>query len=167
MTGLYRSISVRRQDGSVAVEAAIIITLILVPLLAFILFFGRYFWYYTVAQKAVHDASLAMATLPLAHIRAGGAEDLAERIIGWETEDFDEMTRATLAPAVDCWYRFPASATTLTRLSCNNATLTPVDVRASLVMTVSDPFLAPFTGPVAGLDGLPIITQVSMRYVGR
>lgn len=167
MTGLYRSISIRRQDGSVAVEAAIIITLILVPLLAFILFFGRYFWYYTVAQKALHDATLSMASLPLADVRNGGAKALAQNIIDWELGDLDETTRSTVAASITCWYRFPANAVNLTEFGCNNATLTPVDVRASLIMTVSDPFLAPFTGPVAGLDGLPIIAQVSMRYVGR
>lgn len=157
----------RRQEGAVAVEAALTISLILVPILAFVLFFGRYFWYYTVAQKAVHDATLAMASLPLVNIRAGDAENLAASIMRWETEDIDDTTLATFAPAVDCWYRFPASATYLTRFNCSNATLVPVEVRASVIMTVTDPFLSPFTGSVLGVDGIPIIAQVSMRYVGR
>lgn len=167
MMSIYQRRARRRQDGSVAVEAAVTISLILVPLLAFILFFGRYFWYYTVAQKAVHDAMLSMATLSAVDIRSGVGRGLAESIIDAELADLDEATRSTVASSVTCWYRFPASAETLSEFGCNNATLTLVDVRASVILTVSDPFLSPFTSPVTGTDGIPVIAQVSMRYVGR
>jgi len=157
----------RRQDGSVAVEAALIIALILVPLMAFILLFGRYFWYYTVAQKAVHDATLYMASAPLADIRSSGAPGLANHIIQSETADMDQTTRSTLGPTTECWFRFPANAPYLTPLACTTATMTPVLVRTSVSMTVVDPFLAPMTASLTGSDGLPIIAQSTMRYVGR
>ncbi|MEN3276695.1 MAG: hypothetical protein V7631_2485 [Massilia sp.] len=158
-----RRIGWRRQNGAVAVEAAVTIALILVPLLTFILLFGRYFWYYTAAQKAVHDATFSISSLPIADIRAGRAEDLAARIIEWETADFDETTRSTKAPAVDCWYRFPATARDLSRFNCSTAGLTPVVVRTSLTMMVNDPFLS----PVMSNGGLLIVTEMTMRYVER
>lgn len=159
-----RRIGWRRQDGSIAVEAALTITLILAPLLTFMLLFGRYFWYYTAAQKAVHDATLSIANLPIADIRSGRAEDLAARIIDWETSDFDDATRSTRGPAVDCWYRYPSNARDLSRFNCNTAGLTPVVLRTSLTMLVSDPFLSPVMG---GEGGILLVTELSMRYAER
>jgi len=157
----------QRQDGSVAVEAALTIALILVPMLTFMLLFGRYYWYYSAAQKAVHDATLAISNLPLADIRNGRAEELAMRIVNWETEDFDATSRSTRIPTVDCWYRFPANAVVLSRFGCATASLTPVMVRTSLTMTVHDPFLSPLLASEGKSGEIMIIAEMTMRYVER
>jgi len=157
----------QRQDGSVAVEAALTIALILVPLFTFILLFGRYYWYYSAAQKAVHDATLAIANLPLADIRNGRAEELAMRIINWETEDFDATSRSARMPRVDCLYRFPANAVVLSSFNCGTANLTPVMVRTSLTMTVYDPFLSTALASEGQSGQIMIIGEMTMRYVER
>jgi Flp pilus assembly protein TadG len=166
MRYLSRSVALHRQKGAVAVEAALVTTFILLPLVAFILFFGRYFWYYTAAQKAVHDATLYLASAPLVDLRSNNAGTLSEGIIVSELADIDQTALSTKTVVIVCFYRIPASATFLSVFPCGiNAT--PVSVRASLSITVSDPFLAPFTGPIVGADGLIILAGATMRYVGR
>lgn len=166
MTHLSRPIAWQRQRGSVAVEAALIITFILLPLFAFTLFFGRYFWYYTVAQKAVHDATLYLASAPLADLRSNNAAALSEDIIGSGLSDMDQTTLATKGLSIGCFYRIPANAQFLSLFPCST-NATPVVVRASLSMTVTDPLLSPFTGPIAGYEGISILAGATMRYVGR
>jgi Flp pilus assembly protein TadG len=51
----------RIERGSVAVEFAVVMPTILIPLLAGALFFGRTFWHYTVAEKAAQDAARFIA----------------------------------------------------------------------------------------------------------
>lgn len=157
----------QRQDGSVAVEAALAIALILVPLLTFILLFGRYYWYYSATQKAVHDATLAIANLPLADIRNGRAEELAMRIINWETEDFDATTRSTRFPTFDCLFRFPANAVVLSRFNCATPGMTPVMIRTSLTVMVDDPFISPMLASAGKSGQIMIVGEMTMRYVER
>jgi Flp pilus assembly protein TadG len=157
----------RRQDGSVAVEAALIISLILVPMVAFILLFGRYFWYYSIAQKAAHDATMYLANAPIGDIRSYAAKTLADNIMNAELADMDRPTRATLGPTVECLYRIPANAPFLSSFNCNTINSALVQVRVSISITVHDPFLSRLTNALIGQDGLPIMTQTTMRYVGR
>lgn len=148
-----------------AVEAAVCIGFILVPVLAFILLFGRYFWYYTVAQKAAHDAAVYMASAPLSEIKSSkGAAGLAGDIIGWETGDIDAVTGATIGTTVMCGYKLAFSPNTQW-FTCSGS-LTPIAIRAGVIMTVTDPFLSPITNAVWGADGIPVVAGVSMSYVG-
>lgn len=167
MSHLAHPLRARRQDGSVAVEAALIISLVLVPLLAFILFFGRFFWYYTVAQKATHDAALVMTSAPIVDIRSFGASTLALGVITSETADLDDGTLATLGTTTECWYRIPANSPFLQPFACSNAGANPVMVRTSALMQVSDPFFAPLTEILLGGASLQISAQSTVRYVGR
>ena len=167
-----RRVAGKRQRGSAAVEAALIIPLILVPLFAFILLFGRYFWYYTVAQKTAHDAALYLASAPLADIRSNNASDLAKRIIEWETADLDPVTLSN-PPSIECRFRVPAHLpppkSSIQTFPCsstnNNAKL--AFVRVSLYMPVSDPFLSPLTAAAVGSNGLSILAAAEMGYVAR
>ncbi len=142
MRSRSRSAALHRQSGSVAVEAALVTTFILLPLFAFILFFGRYFWYYTAAQKAVHDATLYLASAPLVDVRSNNAAAFTEGIIESGLSDIDQATRSTKSLLIVCFYRIPANS----RLPVSfplRLNSTPVQVRAGLSITVSDPFLAP------------------------
>jgi Flp pilus assembly protein TadG len=165
MKSLVHSLRPKRQDGSVAVEAALIISLILIPLIAFILLFGRYFWYYGMAQKAVHDAALVMARAPIADIRSKAASALAQSIIELETADMDDATRSTIDPTKECYYDFSSDSQPPTSFSCASPA-TPVIVRTSIFITVADPLLGPITESVLGGAALPIIVHSSVRYVG-
>jgi len=166
MTSRVPGLRIKYQRGAVAVEAAICMAFILVPLLALILLFGRYFWYYTAAQKAAHDAATFLASAPLSEIKNAGAAGFATNIIGWETGDLDASTIETLSPTAICGYRIPASSTYISWYECNS-TGTPVAVRGGVVMTVADPFFSPITRGILGVNGLPIFVGVNMRYVGR
>lgn len=155
----------KSESGSVAVEAAACIGFILLPVLAFVLLFGRYFWYYTVAQKAAHDAAVYMAGAPLSEIKSGkGASGLAGDIIAWETGDLDADTSTTVGTTVMCGYKLGFS-TDIQWFTCNSSS-TPVAIRTGVTMTVTDPFLSPVTNAIFGSDGIPILTGVSMSYAG-
>lgn len=52
----------RNESGSVAIEFVAVLGTILLPLLVAALFFGRFFWHYTVAEKAAHDAARFLAS---------------------------------------------------------------------------------------------------------
>ena len=166
MKNICRRAASKRQRGSAAVEAAVIIPLILIPLLAFVLLLGRYFWYYTVAQKAVHDAVLSLATASPADIRSNAASGLALEIIRGDTADLDGTTASTLGFTTECWFRVPANSPFVSSFPCStNASLAMV--RTNLSMTVTDPFLSGITDPILGRGGMTIMTGVTMRYVGR
>jgi hypothetical protein len=153
------------ERGAVAVEAAACIGFILIPVLACVMFLGRYFWYYTVAQKAAHDAAVYMASSPLSEIKSNkGAAGLASDIIGWETGDLDSDTSATVGTTVMCGYKLGFS-TDVQWFSCSS-TLTPIAVRTGVIMNVTDPFLSPVTNAIFGSDGIPVVAGVSMTYVG-
>jgi Flp pilus assembly protein TadG len=149
------------ERGSAAVEAALIIPFILVPLLLFVFLFGRYFWYYTVAQKAVHDAMLVMAQSQLSDVKSQGAKNLGVDIINRELSDIDSETLATLSTTINCGYAVPANSSNIQFINCN-ATATPKFVQASVVMVVNDPLLGRFFQS----EGLPIWVTASSRYVG-
>lgn len=166
MRNRSRPFSLQRQRGAVAIEAALVTTFILLPVLAFTLFFGRYFWYYTVAQKAVHDATLYLASAPLSDLRSNNAGTLTEEIIATELSDIDVATLSTKGVSIGCFYRIPANAQFLSLFPCNT-NATPAVVRASLTVTVRDPFLAPLARLTLGADGASILAGATMRYVGR
>lgn len=165
MTACFPRLARRSEDGAVAIEAALCMVFILVPVMAFILLLGRYFWYYTVAQKAAHDAAAYMASAPLLEIKSSkGSAALASDIISWETADLDADTTATVVPTVFCGYKFGFSSD-IQWLNCNGS-YTPIGVRTGVVMTVTDPFLSPVTNAIWGSDGVPIAAIVNMSYVG-
>ena len=57
------------QRGIAAVEMAIVL-MALVAFLTMPVFFARYFWCYSVAQKAAQDAARFMSTVPLVEIKS-------------------------------------------------------------------------------------------------
>lgn len=165
MKTCFRHTARRFQRGVVAVEAAVIITLVLLPLLASCLFLGRYFWYYTVAQKAAHDAALYMSHAPLIEIKAPGtpAVVLANYIISAETADMDPST-ATYPTAI-CEYKTNANASPIW-MNCNGI-YTPLRIRAGVAMSVSDPFFTAITWAFTNGEPIPISTDATMNYNGR
>ncbi len=149
----------RAQGGAVAVEAAICMTFILLPLFALIFVLGNFFWYYTAVQKSAHDAALYMSGAPLAEIKSKAAEELARDIQSQETADFQR--NATLESSIECGYSIGNSAFVL--YSRCNTSNTPVSVQAMTSLTVPQPFFFDFMGH----DGINIIVFSQMPYVGK
>lgn len=143
------------------VTAAICIAVILVPLLFFIFSFGRFFWHYTVVQKAVHDATLYMAKAPLSEVRSGEATRMANFIIERETAELDSATR--VAPWSQCGYRVNANSFYMGFGGCDNPNAVPFAVQTNAFMTVSDPFY--FGSNQSGEIQFLLIT--TMRHAGK
>jgi len=154
-----------RQRGAVAIEAALIMAFVMLPVMAFVLFLGRYFWYYSVAQKAAHDATLYMASAPLVEIKNNSAANLARYITEQETGDLDAATVETMGVVINCGYRIPANSSVITPFSCNYNS-TPAIIQIGITLTVADPFFSAVTGTL-GVGGLNIAAGATMRYVGR
>jgi hypothetical protein len=165
MKRYFPNLAPRSEDGAVAVEAAVCIAFILVPVLACVLLFGRFFWYYTVAQKAVHDAALYMSSATPLEIRSSrGAAELAGKIVTWETGDLDQDTVASLGTTALCGYKDTSPEPQF--YNCYASTTPPAAVRAGLTMTITDPFLSPVTDAIIDTDGIPIRVSVTMNYNG-
>jgi hypothetical protein len=161
---LSRPVKWRNQRGSVSIEAAVTITFVLIPLLSFVLLFGRYFWYYTIAQKAAHDASVYLAAAPVADITSNNAREIARKIMDDGLADIDEATRSTGGFDVFCLFPTPYPGTVSPGF-CSDGR--PAAVKAYISMKVSDPFLSPITESVMGFEALPIKAGVTLPYVGR
>lgn len=153
----FRSVPRRREEGSVAVEAGICLGFILVPLIAFVFLFGKFFWYYTVAQKAVHDSTLYLAAAPLSELKSQAALSLANHIVSKEIADLDAET--TIEPSFNCGYRISPNFPDLAFGNCS-ANSTPDAVQTFAIMTVPMPFYF-FS------ESIRLVPIASMSYVGK
>lgn len=159
MKNSFRPLARQSQDGSVAVEAAVCIAFILVPLLFFIFSFGRFFWHYTVVQKALHDATLYMAKAPIGEVRSGEATSMARFIIDREMADLDSGT--TVTPWPQCGFRVNTSSFYMVYGGCDQ-TVVPFAVQTNAFMTVANPF---YFGQAAGNE-LQFTLTATMRHAG-
>lgn len=149
----------RRQRGVAAIEMAIILPL-LVILLTFPIFFCRAFLYYSVAQKAAHNAAMYLATVPKLEMqdnnKSAAASDMATEIV--------EATIAELSPG--------ALGGIGVSIQCDNGPcgvgavpngLITVDLR----ITMYDEFFPYFTWVVLGDGPLILDASATVRYVGQ
>jgi hypothetical protein len=150
----------RSQKGSVAVEAAVCIALILVPLVGFMFAFGKFFWHYTVVQKATHDAVLYMAKAPLAEVRSGQAATMANFILRRETGDLDSGTQVTAS--LQCGFRQSVNSFSLAPGPCDLANI-PFAVQSTVIMTMRDPFSL----GAGGGSKLQFVLNARMRHAGK
>ena len=130
-------------------------------MLLFVFFFGKFFWYYTAAQKAIHDATIYMARAPLADIQARSAEALALEIVTQETADFAPGTNTE--PAIECGYKAGNSVRFRDCLTSGNP---PVAVSASINLTVPNPFHFSLNG-YSPLPEINVFIGLEMPYAGK
>lgn len=153
-TRLFR----RTERGSVAVETAIILPVLLL-FLAAPLFFARIFWYYSVAEKAAHDGArfLSQATKLEMQASTAGSEPgvavLARAIANAEVDDIRTQLAGT------------AAASQCDGIPCNGLSI-PSIVRVVVQIRVRDDILGLLTNEYYGEDGLLLTADVTMRYAG-
>jgi len=133
-----RFVGVRRraEQGSVAVEMAFSL-MILLLFLAVPLFFAQVFWYYSVAQKAAHDAARFLATASHLEMTTLGNGDsdapvstLAKQIALAETDEIrpmlDARTIVVQCDLTQCGWSVPQTVRVQVRIRISNQVLSGV-----------------------------------------
>lgn len=135
---------------------------ILILFLAVPLFFARVFWYYSVAQKAAHDAARLLSSASQIEMTTLGADDtdapvaaLARAIVVAETDE--------IRPALD--------ARTIV-IQCDMSQCgwaRPQTVRVQVRIRISDKILGPITDSFYKVNGqgLNLTADVTMGYAGK
>jgi hypothetical protein len=149
------------ERGSVAVEAAIVLSLLVLFVTLPSVFYAVYFYTYSAAQKAVHDAALYLSTAPRLEMTTEGPDGepvamiLAKKIFAAEM--------AGLKPpdlAIACIYRQGTSGVIGKPCTAkNNQDYTLLHTDVSLDM----PYLDPYTGNDIGMTIRP---SAAMPYMG-
>jgi Flp pilus assembly protein TadG len=157
------SLRLRRKSerGSIAMEAALVLP-ILILFLAVPLFFARVLWYYSVAQKAAHDATRFLATATNVEMMTLGADDgdapvaaLAKSIVLAETDEIrpvlDARTIVVQCDLSQCGWAVPQT------------------VRVQVRMRVSDNILGAITDDfyMVNGQGYNLTADVTMGYAGK
>jgi len=151
------------QRGSVAVEAAIVFT-VLVLFAGFpSIFWAFYFYKYSAAQKAVHDAALYLSTAPRLEMATAGPDGspvpllLAKKIIASEIAGPSRPD-----PGIVCHYRLASGSVvakpcTTTNNQASNQTL------VQFTVSIDIGYINPLSGSESGLWISPYAV---MPYLG-
>lgn len=139
------------QRGAIAVEAAIVLTFLVLFLTFPSVFWANYFYKYSAAQKAVHDAALYLSTAPKLEMAAAGpdggpaAMTVARKIIAQEMAGLSP-------PALDviCGYRQASGA--IVSKSCSTTNNQAYNqTLAQLTVSMDMSYIDPLTGSDSGL----------------
>jgi Flp pilus assembly protein TadG len=153
-----------RKRGSVAVECAIVLPILLL-LISGLLFFARVFWCYTVAQKAAHDGARFLAATTVREIAPSSAGPVVPVAVVAQKIAMDELAELNPGGGISatalCYVGSPTPYWDL----CYGYDV-PKKVSVRVTVSVSDPFFDPFTELFT--DGGPIILRAVMAtdYVG-
>jgi hypothetical protein len=158
------STGIRRpsQQGSVAVEMAVILPVLLL-ILALPLFFARVFWYYSVAEKAAHDAARFLSATTQLEMKTQGSSDGGDASVAVVAKSIAGAEIAEIKPVLEYW---------TIGVYCNGDDVCggtiPQTVRVKVRMTVRDGIFDTFSSQFYNEDagGLPLSADVTMRYVG-
>jgi len=158
MVGHYKHMR-RWATGSVAVEMALILPLFLI-LLAGPLYLARAAWFYSVGQKAAHDATRYIATATQAELRTPGGgfnEARVPAIARWiAQQELGDIVTFTDGIAIT--------------LLCDGdacSAVTPTRVRTGVRITLQDNLLGGLTEQYLGSTDMTLSSEVTMRYVDR
>lgn len=147
MNTLRRQVG-RHESGSVAVELAGVFMTLLIPLLAAALFFGRFYWHYTVAEKAAHDAARFLASASPTEMQTQCNNALYEACVVAAARALARAEIGELNPGS----AFPQIAVECDDELClvdKNSPL-PTMVNVYIRMTVDDPFLTAMSSVFTG-----------------
>jgi len=145
-------------DGSVAVEMAVILPILLL-FLAVPLFIARIFWFYSVGEKAAHDAARFLSTATQAEMRTPGGgfnEAKVAAVARWiAQQELEEILPFTDGIIID--------------VQCNTGgcgAAVPNTVHVGVQTTLHDNILGGMTSLYFGGTDLVLYSNVTMRYVG-
>lgn len=158
----------RNECGSVAVEFAILLITVLIPLLAGALFFGRFYWHYTVAEKAAQDAARFVAAASPTEMKTQCSvlfyKDpcVVMAAMSLAAEELEELNPGgSDAPSVSIQCDDNKCFT-------NKDTGAPKSISVTVSLTVQDPFLSGLTSIFNNGEPIsfPISATARSHYVG-
>jgi cbb3-type cytochrome oxidase subunit 3 len=148
----------RPEQGSVAVEMAIILPIFLM-LLALPLFLACVFWFYSVGQKAAHDAARYLSTATPVEMKTPGG-------------GFNEAPVAATARWIaqqELEGILPLTDGILIQVQCNANVCglgVPSTVRVDVSIGMHDPMLFGLTSEYLGNTYMTLTGSMTLRYVG-
>jgi hypothetical protein len=154
------------ERGAVAVEFAIVLVTTLIPLLAGALFFGRFFWHYSVAEKAAQNAARFLASASPTELKIPGSSGEAT-IVGaakaLARAEIAELNPSPTYPPLVYVYCDGGPC-----LPFRTAPL-PTTVSVYVTMSMDDPFFTGLSSLFAGDGGIgpiQIDANGNSYYVG-
>lgn len=163
MKRLFQAPRRQSQRGSVAVEAALVFTFLATFLTLPSVFWAFYFYTYSSAQKAIHDAGLYLSTAPKLEMAAAGPDGRPAALTVARTIIAREMAGLNPPdPDVVCAYQQASGA--IVSKSCsitNNQAYNQTLVQLTVSMDMS------YVDPLTGSDsGMWISPYADVRYIG-
>ena len=157
----------RDERGSVAVEFAVVLVTILLPLLAGALFFGRFFWHYTVAEKAAQNAARFLASASPTELKIPGSSGEAAIVGAAKALALAEIAELNPSPTYP-----PLVYVYCDGGPCLPFRTAPLPTKVSVYVTMSmdDPFFSGLSSLFAGDGGIgPIQIDATGNsyYVGK
>lgn len=149
-----------QQRGIAALEMLLVLPLLLL-VLAGLLYFGRYFSYYTAAQKAAHDAARYLATVSQREMKTPSGSGAQVPVIQIaQAIGLQELAGLNPGPipitiAIEC-----------KPYVCSGLVI-PAKVRVQILMQVTDQLFAPLSYVFLGEGGQLLTADVTMLYVGQ
>jgi Flp pilus assembly protein TadG len=163
MRRTFQANRLHAQRGAIAVEAALVLPILVIILLFPSIFWALYFYKYSAAQKAVHDAALYLSTAPRLEMTAAGPDGspvaltLAKKIILKELGG-----QLSQDPGIICTYQQVSGA--LVGKPCsttNNQDYKQALVQLDVSIDVS------YIDPLTGMDsGIRISPYADVPYLG-
>jgi Flp pilus assembly protein TadG len=167
MRPTHKATGRRYEHGAVAVEAAIVLPLLLLVLGFPSLLLAFYFRQYTAVQKAAHDAAIYLSTAPRLEMTTAGPDGtfaaltVARKIVARELAGIVPGD-GSASPYFTCYYlqagNPKGNACTPQIFKLDNNTLFQFDV------AINVPFVDPLTG--SEVDSLYMSTIPTVRYLG-
>jgi Flp pilus assembly protein TadG len=155
------------EGGSIAVETAIVLPIMLLFLALPSVLYACYIRQYTAVQKAAHDAAIYLSTAPRLEMTTAGPDGnfaaltLAKKIIAKEVAGI-VPNGTPVDPVISCTYRVAATtkvnSCTPQIFKLDTNTLSQFDVALNI------PYVNPLTGKE--VDAMYMSTVVSTRYLG-
>jgi hypothetical protein len=163
MKDTLRAVNLFRQRGIVAIEAALSISFLAIFVTAPSVYLAFYFFQYSAAQKAAHDAALYLSTSSRREMMNVGPDgenpaslSLARSIV---TKELTGLTSAAPPdPGFVCGYQ--QNPTTIGWKPCTTTNNQPL---VTVAVSIDMQFMDPLTGADSGLM---ISAYTPMHYVG-
>jgi Flp pilus assembly protein TadG len=166
MKPILKGIGRRYERGSIVVEAAIVLPILLLIVLFPSVNLAFFFRQYSAEQKAVHDAALYLSTAPRTEMITASADGNPAALTLAKTIMTKEMTGlvpsgTSLNPDFICLYRVAANPLMESCTVVNNQDPTRTLLQIGVTLRVS------FVDPLTGIDnGQSITVYAPVSYVG-